>query len=380
MKGYDYFYEHDPWYCYPGSDVLRNKLEITDGELLDKKEASITAIRMMELDSDPVVGNFDLDHLRSIHRRIFSDVYEWAGDLRTVDISKGNPFCPCQYIEPQASELFRRLHEDNLLRELDEDTFVEKVAYYLGEINVIHPFREGNGRAQRKFIEQLSQQAGHPISFKLIGKDEMIVACDHAFRGRYGLLNTLVRRCLLSPDGLDVPEGASRYEFRELCSRAALKTFSIELSRERRIDENVADYFNEDLGIIVELRHGFTDRDDHGNASVRQRMVVDVRSALETMGAMVPKLSPTVSVSYIVYVLDVSSYMSLGTEGTANILSKLDFSIYGVAAIAICLIPTRLGPNMYSGTEVYYQDLGAIDKKIFSKDTEFVRIARPNQK
>ena len=74
MKGYDYFYEHDPWYCYPGSDVLRNKLEITDGELLDKKEASITAIRMMELDSDPVVGNFDLDHLRSIHRRIFSDV------------------------------------------------------------------------------------------------------------------------------------------------------------------------------------------------------------------------------------------------------------------------------------------------------------------
>ena len=78
-------------------------------------------------------------------------------------MAKGNAFCPCANIGSYASLIFDELRRDDYLRSLDEDGFVESIAYYLGEINVIHPFREGNGRAQRKFIDQLPTDAGHPM-------------------------------------------------------------------------------------------------------------------------------------------------------------------------------------------------------------------------
>ena len=382
MGGYDYFYERDPWYCYPDSDVLRNKLGITDGKMLEEKEAAITSIRAMELDSNPIEGGYDLDHLRRIHRHLFSDIYEWAGELRTVDIAKGNSFCPCANIESYSAQIFGELRRDDYLRNLDEDRFVEKVAYYLGEINVIHPFREGNGRAQRKFIEQLSIEAGHPLSFRSISREEMIVACDHAFSGRYGLMRTMIGRCLLTPAPATDDNGTVPLEIvRESdASDIALESFSIPLELGARIDSMVADYLNRERGIIVELRLGFTGPCGHERDEISDRMEKDIGQALKQFGSFVKKNDEGRDVhgmsAYIVYVMGVSSYMSLGTDRIGRILSKVDFAKHGVSAIAICLTPTWLGPTMYSGTEVFYMDETAVDRSIFSRNTEFVRLRR----
>ena len=76
----------DP-YTYPGTDVLRNFLDVHDPQQLGAFEANATAARLIELDAAPLAGQCDVAHLKAIHRYIFQDVYSWAGEFRTVNIS-----------------------------------------------------------------------------------------------------------------------------------------------------------------------------------------------------------------------------------------------------------------------------------------------------
>ena len=115
MQQNQYDYEEDGTYCYPGTDVLKNKLNIHDKEILSDAERSISLVRMIELEEHPIRGNYDLDHLKRIHKALFGDIFEWAGQLRTVDISKGTMFCKCEYIESNANKLFRELKDENNL-------------------------------------------------------------------------------------------------------------------------------------------------------------------------------------------------------------------------------------------------------------------------
>ena len=170
----------------PISNVLRNLLGITDYDELVYAEGRLTVIAMIQMDSDPVRGCFYTDHLRTIHRRIFKDIYDWAGEFRTVEISKGIPFCYCANIQSHLDSLFTQLHKENLLKDItDRDQYVSRLAYYFGELNAVHPFREGNGRTQRKFIQQLVSESGHSISFERLDPQRMIVAaldsmiCDY---------------------------------------------------------------------------------------------------------------------------------------------------------------------------------------------------------
>ena len=98
----------DKMYCYPNSDVLINKLNIHDSDKLPEVERKLTMLRLMDLLEKPVTGKFDFEHLRNIHKYIFQDIYSWAGKIRTVDIAKSNMFCKVQFIEMQASVLFRK--------------------------------------------------------------------------------------------------------------------------------------------------------------------------------------------------------------------------------------------------------------------------------
>ena len=153
-------YDADDTYCYPGTDVLRNKAEITDANELDAYEGELSTLRSIEILENPIVGQFDLAHLQRIHLALFQDVYEWAGKIRTVDISRGNSrFANVRFIESVANELFNQLARENCLKELDASTLSAGLAHYLSEINALHPFREGNGRVQRIFISHLSQAA-----------------------------------------------------------------------------------------------------------------------------------------------------------------------------------------------------------------------------
>jgi cell filamentation protein len=154
----------DP-YIYPGTDVLRNRLDIRDAADLAEREAALSAIRIAQLERRFIPGGFDLAHLKATHRHIFGDVYPWAGQLRTVRISKGGDlFALPEHIDPYLMRLFADLARDDLLRGLRREQFVERLAHHYAELNAVHPFREGNGRAQRAFLGQIAKTAGHPIA------------------------------------------------------------------------------------------------------------------------------------------------------------------------------------------------------------------------
>jgi cell filamentation protein len=160
-------------YEYPNG-VLRNKLGIADGALLAQAEASYTLTRIGELANQPVAGNIDLAHLQAIHHFIFQDIYDWAGQIRLVDIQKGSSyFAHYSYIVSQATALFTQLAQEHHLRGLPPDAFSRRAAYYLGEINVLHPFREGNGRTQRIFFNDLARQAGYSLDWTQIPAQQM---------------------------------------------------------------------------------------------------------------------------------------------------------------------------------------------------------------
>src|ERR1700730_1352727 len=156
----------DP-YLYPGTSVLKNLRGLTDPQQLERFEARRTHQRIAELIDNPLVGEFDLAHLKAIHLYIFKDVYEWAGQYRTVNISKGGHlFGLANFLEPSLQEVLTNLAAEKHLVNLNADTFAGRAAYFLGELNAAHPFREGNGRTQREFIRELGLKAGHYIDWR----------------------------------------------------------------------------------------------------------------------------------------------------------------------------------------------------------------------
>ena len=142
--------------------------------------------------------DFSFEHLCYIHKHLFSDVYSWAGKIRTVDISKGTIFCLVQFIESQFDDLYRNLKKENFLADItDKEEMSKRLAYYLGEINMIHPFREGNGRTQRIYIEQLCLNNGRfEIDFTDVSKEEMIAASVRSANASNDMLENLIKNCL----------------------------------------------------------------------------------------------------------------------------------------------------------------------------------------
>ena len=144
-------------YCYPKSNVLINKLEIKDIDLLQKYEAKITAAKLLSLRQKGIIGNFDIQHVKDIHFYLFEDIYPFAGKFRTENIGKGVfRFAEWQYIEPELNKLLKKLEAENYLSNLDKNNMAQRLAYYMSELNVLHPFREGNGRTIREFIRELA--------------------------------------------------------------------------------------------------------------------------------------------------------------------------------------------------------------------------------
>lgn len=183
-------------YCYPNADVLMNKLGITDQKKLCDFERRLTMLRIIELIDKPIKENFDFNHLKMIHKYIFQDLYDWAGEVRKVDIAKGNMFCNMRFIDSQAEEIFGKLKKEKYLARLSEDEFIKKLAFYFSEINALHPFREGNGRSQREFIRSLALKNGYIICFAKIPVGEMLKASQESFLCEYDSMEFLFRSCI----------------------------------------------------------------------------------------------------------------------------------------------------------------------------------------
>ena len=172
----------DP-YSDPVAGVLYNKLGLGTAAELEAAEREITHAALILLDESPVSPSYDLPHLREIHKRIFGDIYEWAGQIRTVAIAKGAVFCLPQYIDSSAAVIFRELRDEDCLRRLRRDAFVGRLAYYLGEVNALHPFREGNGRAQRAFFGQFARDAGFTLAWQHLDPVRNVEASAAIMRG-----------------------------------------------------------------------------------------------------------------------------------------------------------------------------------------------------
>lgn len=162
-------------YCYPNSNVLENKLNITDNSVLKTAEEEITLIKQMELLKNPIKGNFTKAHLMNIHRFIFEDIYSFAGKLRREQISKADTmFYPPNLIDRELDKVFARIKEKNMLRESNEEKVFDNLAYVMAELNIIHPFREGNGRSIREFIRLMAKRMGYDINWGNVDKEELL--------------------------------------------------------------------------------------------------------------------------------------------------------------------------------------------------------------
>jgi len=172
MDKYDAVNDH---YCYLNTPILENKLHITNLNDLEIAEREITSktIETIHYSSPP----YNLEYLKSLHQSLFKDLYTWAGKLRNVNISKGDTqFCFYTYLESNTKDLFDQLEKDNWLNDLEESDFCNKLAEYYCEFNMLHPFREGNGRVQRLFFEHLALSNRYRLDWKDIESGEWINA------------------------------------------------------------------------------------------------------------------------------------------------------------------------------------------------------------
>lgn len=178
--------------CYENTTCLINKFDIRDEEKLKKLEADITFAKATILESKPISDKFDLEHYKAIHRFLFEDIYDWAGSFRTVDMAKkGTGFCSANQLDDVARNCFDRLAENNLFSDLDRDEFVDAVVDFYCVTNMLHPFREGNGRTQRIFISQLIHHNGYDFYFSDIDSDDLMIATIQAANGVTDFLKQL---------------------------------------------------------------------------------------------------------------------------------------------------------------------------------------------
>ncbi|WNV90700.1 Fic family protein [Umezawaea sp. Da 62-37] len=186
----------DP-YIDPGSNVLINKLGVTDAAVLRQIESEVTFLRDTQLKTTTLPGRYDLTHLRALHRHLFGDVYPWAGEIRRADLTRTATFAHWAHIESYGAQVFASLREEKFLSTLDIKPFLDRFTHFYAEVNALHPFREGNGRAQRAFFRQLALAAGHRIDFARLDPAEYNEACRVSMSGSTDPLRKLFAAALV---------------------------------------------------------------------------------------------------------------------------------------------------------------------------------------
>ena len=193
-------YENYKDYFYEGTEVLRNKSGITDQQQLNDQERSVVALRISEISllsykKVPGMGSFDFDHLKAINRFLFQDLYEWAGEMRKCEMEKIDIFCLYSNLEYFANCIFEGLKKDEYFINLSYDEKISKLVDLFGDINALHPFREGNGRTQREFIEELAKVNGIKLDLTQIGQNKMIEASHRSMHGDNSYLLEMFNEC-----------------------------------------------------------------------------------------------------------------------------------------------------------------------------------------
>ncbi|WP_426416765.1 Fic/DOC family protein [Aestuariirhabdus sp. LZHN29] len=186
--------------CYPDSKTLINHLNIQSSGILEQAEREITEISASEIDFAP--PPYDLNYLRQIHKVLFQEIYPWAGEIRQIDIAKGaTRFCSCARIIPEADKLFAELQRRNYYIDLEKSELIGALAELYGNLNVVHPFREGNGRTQRILFEHLTVNCGWEIRWESISEQAWVQASIDSYHGDCRSMETIFKRCVGSRIG-----------------------------------------------------------------------------------------------------------------------------------------------------------------------------------
>ena len=184
--------------CYPGTSVLINKFDIRDEAKLNEVESVLVSARNAEWLNEPEAFTFDFFHYKAIHHFLFSDLYDWAGQVRTVNISKkGTRFTLAKNIERQAELIFQRLKDCNYFKGLPHGEFVKEIVDFYCVTNELHPFREGNGRTQRAFLTQLIRNAGYDINFADMDTELLMIATIYSAQGVTDLLKQIFSESII---------------------------------------------------------------------------------------------------------------------------------------------------------------------------------------
>ena len=190
-------YTGKDFYCYNGTDVLINKFNLKDAVQLEEKERKISLLNTIEIYNSIKLNQikFDLKFYKKIHKVLFNDIYNFAGMFRNIVLIKGNTrFCEPMYIENNLKALFKQLNADKYLQNLVINDYVERIAYYYSELNVIHPFREGNGRTNRIFIDILAKSNNYNLHIEKWNEKEQVEAMIESINGKDKKLVALISK------------------------------------------------------------------------------------------------------------------------------------------------------------------------------------------
>lgn len=189
-------HNNDP-YCYRGTNILRNKIGITSSRELLRAEIELTSLRLFELQNQPFPQKLDLDRFKAIHKHIFQDLFTWAGEFRTINIAKGDIFGLVQYIDDNMTSFMSSYFDECFNNRKDFSTFVKTFAKHYGNINAVHPFREGNGRTQREFAREVCLRCGYIFDLSQTSHEEMLEASKFSLYGHNEKFEDIFSRILM---------------------------------------------------------------------------------------------------------------------------------------------------------------------------------------
>ena len=154
--------------------TLENKLGITDSLELARQEEKISKKKAVELFESGRLDSMQagtVDSLKKIHQILFEDIYEFAGEIRTVNLAKGNfRFAPVMYLQPSL----------NHIEQMPQSDFEQIIEKYV-EMNIAHPFREGNGRSTRIWLDQiLKKELKQVIDWSKVDKEDYLLAMERS--------------------------------------------------------------------------------------------------------------------------------------------------------------------------------------------------------
>lgn len=195
-------------YVYQGTKTHINKFGILNPDALDRVIRRMTALRLEMLQSSPIPGNYDLEHLRAFHQYLFQDTYEWAGQLRMVEFPtmynpkvrilglsvdpaseafSGPSFRQVSEIEPSCNRILASLRKEDFAN-LPKQEMGAKLVHFMMQLFIVHPFRDGNGRTIRAFLRQFSRSFGWDFNLESFPQIERHLA---GFNGQCGDLKPL---------------------------------------------------------------------------------------------------------------------------------------------------------------------------------------------